>query len=207
MLFGHGEKVVEQLRCIPAGYACGALRRFPQLAAPHHPQSWSRVRVTFTFSVISFVGPIDAGHVGEEIQGKFRIVAQELSDCNRVALRNAKRALCGWTWVGTISTPRARHRGFDCRFDFFDRFHQRITTGMGQTPLFDVGSRSCSRLLGDRELALSFGVEMAQDGRFAGQVLAVDLLLQSDEGLDEGLRPRWGSRECARQPGCSDQYL
>ena len=91
-----------------------------------------------------FIRPIDASHVRKKVESKFRIVAEELGNPDSMFRRQAKRMLRAWAGVENNLHSRSRHSRFNCRFDLLHCFHQRITTGTGHTPLFDVGSRSCS---------------------------------------------------------------
>ena len=69
------------------------------------------------------IQPVDAGHIGTKIQAQRRIITQKLCDIARVFIVDLERMLLRRARILQDLDLRARHRGFDPRFDLLQAFH------------------------------------------------------------------------------------
>src|SRR5579871_4760892 len=77
-----------------------------------------------------FVEVVDAGDVGEEVEGQFGIVAEEVGDFGRGARIEQQRVLAGWGGGGNELHSRSGYGGLNGRFDFLDGLQWVSSSGI-----------------------------------------------------------------------------
>ncbi len=99
VLFGDREEVIDSLKIAGLDTLARLVDGFFDLLLDTVDGLRDGARHFYFFADL-LVEPVDAGDVGEEIEGQFRIVAQKLRDLERLTVREQQRVLplTGWGW-------------------------------------------------------------------------------------------------------------